>query len=133
VARRFSATVDSLLAGQPVLTTLVPTVAPMPLTPTARGQLAHLQKQVQQWQQVSQILTPLVVVSPAVAEYAPLATQLSAIATLLQQRLAQLASGQPMLPAWQTEAKLQLDAAQKPVGQTELAIIKASRKLIGVQ
>jgi len=133
VARRFSATVDSLLAGQPVLATLVPTVAPMPLTPAARGQLAHLQKQVQQWQSVGQALTPLVVVSPAVAEYAPLATQLSAIATLLQQRLAQLASGQPMLPAWQTEAKLQLDAAQKPVGQTELAIIKAAKKLVGVQ
>jgi hexosaminidase len=130
VARRFSATVDSLLAGQPVLTTLVPTVAPLPLTPVARGQLAHLQKQVQQWQQVSQVLTPLFIVSPPLAEYAPLATQLSAIATLLQQRLTQLASGQPMLPAWQTEAKLQLDAAQKPVGQTELAIIKAARRLL---
>ena len=132
VARRFSVTVDSLLAGQPVLTTLVPTVAPLPLTPAARGQLAHLQKQVQQWQPVSQVLTPLFVVSPSLAEYAPLATQLSAIATLLQQRLTQLASGQPILPAWQTEAKLQLDAAQKPVGQTELAIIKAARRLIGL-
>ena len=132
VARRFAATVDSLLLSQPVLATLVPTVAPMPLTPAARGQLAHLQKQVQQWQQASQNLTPLFVVAPALAEYAPLAAQLGAVATLLAQRLAQLESGQPMLPAWQTEAKLQLDAVQKPVGQAELAIIKAARRLLGL-
>jgi hexosaminidase len=133
VARRFGATVDSLLTGQPVLTTLVPTVAPMTLTPAARGQLAHLQKQVQQWQQVSQTLTPLFVVAPNLGEYAPLATQLATVATLLQQRLVQLESGQPVLPAWQTEAKLQLDAAQKPAGQAELAIIKAAKRLAGVQ
>jgi hexosaminidase len=132
VARRFAATVDSLLTGQPALLTLVPTVAPMSLTPTARGQLAHLQKQVQQWQQASQNLTPLFVVAPALAEYAPLASQLGTVATLLQQRLTQLASGQSMLPAWQTEAKLQLDAAQKPVGQAELAIMKAARRLAGL-
>ena len=132
VARRFTATVDSLMAAQPVLTGLVPTVAPMPLTPVARGQLAHLQQQVQQWQQASHDLTPLFVVSPPMAEYAPLAAQLSIVATLLQQRLTQLASGQPMLPAWQEAAKLQLDTAQKPVGQAELAIIKAARRLVGL-
>ena len=132
VARRFGATVDSLMAAQPVLTSLVPTVAPMPLTPMARGQLAHLQRQVQQWQQASQGLTPLFVVSPALAEYAPLAAQLAVVATLLQQRLTQLQSGQPMMPAWQETTKLQLDAAQKPVGQAELAIIKAARRLAGL-
>jgi hexosaminidase len=129
VARRFGATVDSLMAGQPVLTSLVPTVAPMPLTPAARGQLARLQKQVQQWQQATQALTPLFATSPAMAEYAPLAVQLGAVAAVLQQRLGQLESGQPVLPAWQTEAKAQLEAAQKPVGQAELAIIKAAKKL----
>lgn len=133
VARRFGATVDSLLTGQPVLTSLVPTVAPMPLTPAARGQLARLQKQVQQWQAVSQALAPLFVVAPNLGEYAPLATQLATVAALCQQRLTQLESGQPVLPAWQTEAKTQLDAAQKPVGQAELAIVKAARKLVGVQ
>jgi len=132
VARRFGVTVDSLMAAQPVLTSLVPTVAPMPLTPAARGQLAHLQKQVLQWQQATRDLTPLFVVSPSAAEYAPLAAQLSVVATLLQQRLTQLASGQPMLPAWQEASKLQLDTAQKPVGQAELAIIKAARRLIGL-
>ena len=132
VARRFAATVDSLMAAQPVLTSLVPTVAPMPLTPVARGQLLHLQKQVQQWQQATHDLTPLFVVSPSLTEYAPLAAQLSLVATLLQQRLSQLASGQPMLPAWQEGAKLQLDAAQKPVGQAELALIKAARRLVGL-
>jgi hexosaminidase len=130
VARRFAATVDSLMAGQPALAALVPTVAPLPLTPAARGQLAHLQKQVQQWQSVSQVLTPLFVVAPALAEYAPLATQLSAVAGLLLQRLTQLASGQPLLPAGQADAKALLDAAQKPVGQAELAIIKAARRLL---
>ncbi len=130
VARRFATTVDSLMAGQPALAALVPTVSPLPLTPVARGQLARLQKQVQQWQSVSQVLTPLFVVNPALAEYAPLATQLSAVAGLLQQRLTQLASGQPLLPAGQADAKAQLDAAQKPVGQAELAIIKAARRLL---
>jgi hexosaminidase len=57
---------------------------------------------------------------------------LGTVATLLQQRLTQLGSGQSMLPAWQTEAKLQLDAAQKPVGQAELAIMKAARRLAGL-
>ena len=133
VARRFGATVDSLLAGQPALTTLVPTVAPMTLTPTARNQVAHLRKLAQQWQQASQALTPLFVVAPTLSEYAPLAAQLAVVATLLQQRLMQLESGQPVLPAWQTEAKLQLDAAQKPAGQAELAIIKAAKRLAGVQ
>jgi len=132
VARRFGATVDSLIAGQPVLTNLVPTVAPMPLTPAARGQLTRLQKQVQQWQQATQALTPLFAASPAMAEYAPLAVQLGAVATVLQQRLGQLESGQPVLPAWQTEARAQLEAAQKPVGQAELAIIKAAKKLAGL-
>ncbi|MGI4865727.1 MAG: family 20 glycosylhydrolase [Janthinobacterium lividum] len=132
VARRFAATVDSLMSAQPVLTSLLPTVAPMPLTPVARGQLAHLQQQVQQWQQATHDLTPLFVVSPPMAEYAPLAAQLSIVATLLQQRLTQLASGQPVMPAWQDAAKLQLDTAQKPVGQAELAIIKAARRLVGL-
>ncbi|RYY20575.1 MAG: beta-hexosaminidase [Cytophagaceae bacterium] len=132
VARRFGVTVDSLLASQPVLTSLVPTVVPLPLTPVARGQLAHLQQQVQQWQRASQDLTPLFIVSAPLAEYAPLAAQLSLVATLLQQRLTQLESGQPTMPAWQTAAKLQLDAAQKPAGQAELAIIKAARRLVGL-
>jgi hexosaminidase len=105
----------------------------MPLTPAARGQLAHLQKQVKQWLGVGSALTPLFVVAPNLGEYAPLATQLATVATLLQQRLTQLESGQPVLPAWQTEAKVQFDAAQKPAGQAELAIIKAAKKLAGVQ
>ena len=133
VARRFGVTVDSLMAGQSALATLVPTVAPMTLTPAARSQVAHLRQQVQQWLQASSALTPLFVVAPNLGEYAPLATQLATVATLMQQRLAQLESGQPVLPAWQTEAKAQLDAAQKPAGQAELAIIKAARRLAGVQ
>ncbi len=132
VARRFGVTVDSLMAGQPVLTSLVPTVAPMSLTPAARSQVAHLRQQVQQWQQATQALTPLFVVAPALGEYAPLAAQLATVATLLEQRLIQLEKGQPVLPTWQTEAKTQLDAAQKPVGQAELAIIKAARRLAGL-
>jgi hexosaminidase len=132
VARRFGATVDSLLAAQPVLTTLVPTVAPMPLTPIARRQLAHLQKQVAQWQQSTQALTPLFAAAPNLVEYAPLATQLGVVAELLKQRLTQLESGQPVLPASQSTIKAQLDAAQKPAGQAELAIIGAARRLVGL-
>ncbi|MGI4740464.1 MAG: beta-N-acetylhexosaminidase [Janthinobacterium lividum] len=132
VARLFGATVDSLLAGQPALSTVLPTVVPAALTPTARRQLAHLQAQAAQWQLASQNLTPLFALVPAMAEYAPLATQLGQVATLLQQRLAQLASGQPTMPAWQATAKTQLDAAQKPAGQAELAIIGAARRLAGL-
>jgi hexosaminidase len=64
------------------------------------------------------------------AEYAPLAAQLSIVAGLLNQRLTQLEQRQPTVPATQAAAKLQLDAAQKPVGQTELAIIGAARRLM---
>ncbi len=35
-------------------------------------------------------------------------------------------------PAAQAAARLQLDAAQKPVGQVELAIIGAARRLLGL-
>ncbi|GAB3636957.1 hypothetical protein GCM10027422_25470 [Hymenobacter arcticus] len=128
-ARRFSTTADSLLAS---LSIGVPTfpAAPPVLSPAAKRQLASLQGQVASWQRATEALPALFVVSPSLAEYAPLAAQLSIVTDLLSQRLTQLAQGQAPLPAWQAAAKLQLDAAQKPAGQAELAIIGAARRLV---
>jgi hexosaminidase len=129
-ARRFGATADSLLAG---LSIAVPTfpAAPLQLSPAASRQLASLRRQVAAWQQATIDLTPLFALSPSVAEYAPLAAQLGVVAGLLAPRLTQIEQGQPAAPAAQAAARLQLDAAQKPVGQVELAIIGAARRLLG--
>ncbi|MGI4738973.1 MAG: beta-N-acetylhexosaminidase [Janthinobacterium lividum] len=132
VARRFGATADSLVASLSIAVPTFPATAPT-LSPAAKRQLASLQSQVAGWQRATEALPPLFAASSGLAEYAPLADQLAVVAGLLSQRLTQLAQGQPVLPAAQTEAKLQLDAAQKPTGQAELAIIKAAKKLAGVQ
>jgi len=112
----------------------VPTfpAAPPTLTPATRRQLASLRQQVAGWQQAVAGLTPLFGASPSLAEYAPLSIQLGLVANLLGPRLAQIEQGQPLVPAAQAAAKAQLDAAQKPVGQVELAIIGAARRLLGL-
>jgi hexosaminidase len=130
-ARRFGATADSLLASLSIGVPTFPATPPK-LSPAARRQLASLRQQVAEWQRAPEALTPLFASSPSLAEYAPLAAQLGLVANLLAQRLTQIEQGQPAPPAAQAAAKLQLDAAQKPVGQAELAIIGAARRLLGV-
>jgi len=131
VARRFGATADSLVASLSIAVPTFPATAPT-LSPAAKRQLASLQNQVASWQRATEALPPLFAASPGLAEYTPLAAQLGIVAGLLSQRLTQLAQGQPVLPAAQAAAKLQLDAAQKPAGQAELAIIDAARRLMGL-
>ena len=128
-ARRFGATADSLLANLRIAVPTFPAASPK-LTPAARRQLASLRQQVAAWQRATTDLAPLFVASPSLAEYAPLATQLGIVANLLAARLTQIEQGQPTVPATQAAAKLQLDAAQKPVGQTELAVVGAARRLL---
>ncbi len=131
VARRFGATADSLLASLSIGVPTFPATPPV-LSPEASRQLASLRQQVAEWQRATEQLPPLFVVSPSLAEYAPLAAQLGIVAGLLSQRFAQLLAGQAPPPAWQAAAKLQLDVAQKPTGQAELAIIGAARRLVGM-
>jgi hexosaminidase len=131
VARRFGATADSLLAGLRIGVPTFPATPPQ-LSPAGRRQLASLRRQVAEWQRVLEALTPLFVASPSLAEYAPLATQLGLVANLLAPRLTQIEQGQPLPAAAQAAARLQLDAAQKPVGQVELAISVAARRLLGL-
>ncbi|MDJ0365077.1 family 20 glycosylhydrolase [Hymenobacter sp. H14-R3] len=130
-ARRFGATADSLLASLRIGMPTFPAVPPV-LSAAAKRQLASLQSQIAGWQRAIEQLPPLLVLSPSLAEYAPLAAQLGVVVSLLDQRLAQLTQGQPLLPPWQAAAKGQLDAAQKPAGQAELAIISAARRLVGL-
>jgi hexosaminidase len=129
VARRFGATADSLLASLSLVVPKFPAAPPV-LSPAAQRQLASLRGQVASWQRATEALPALFAVSPSLAEYAPLATQLSMVAGLLDQRLTQLAQGQAPPPGWQATTKFQLDAAQKPAGQAELAIIGAARRLV---
>ncbi|MBO2032219.1 family 20 glycosylhydrolase [Siccationidurans ginsengisoli] len=130
-ARRFGATADSLLASLSIAVPTFPATPPK-LTPAATRQLASLRQQVTEWQRATEALPPLFVTSPSLAEYAPLAAQLGVVANLVEQRLTQVEQGQPTIPAAQAAAKLQLDAAQKPVGQVELAVIGAARRLLGM-
>ena len=135
VARRFGATADSLLREVALapLTSATAAAAPAQLSPAAQRQLAALRRQVAAWQQATATLPPLLVASPTLTEYAPLAAQLGVVCELLSQRFLQIQQGQAPLPAWVAAAKLQLDAAQKPAGQAELAIIGAARRLVGAQ
>jgi hexosaminidase len=134
VARRFGATVDSLLRETTLapLTSATAAAGPVPLSPAGQRQLAYLQRQVATWQQATTALPPLLVVNPSLTEYAPLAAQLSMVCELLGQRFQQLQQGLAPLPTWVAGAKVQLDAATKPAGQVELSIIGAARRLVGL-
>nr|GFC94666.1 beta-hexosaminidase 2 [Tanacetum cinerariifolium] len=107
--------------------------APYPIALPALQTLAAVAEPVKEYKRHFQGYTYTTATTyNRLVDAAPAESELATVATLLAQRLAQLESGQPMLPAWQTEAKTQLDAAQKPVGQAELAIIKAARRLAGL-
>ncbi|NML67755.1 family 20 glycosylhydrolase [Hymenobacter sp. RP-2-7] len=135
VARRFGLTADSLLREVALapLTSATAAAAPAQLSAAGQRQLAALQRQVATWQQATTELPPLLVASPNLTEYAPLAAQLGVVCELLSQRFLQLQQGQAPLPAWVAAAKVQLEAAAKPAGQAELAIIGAAKRLVGVQ
>ena len=77
-------------------------------------------------------MQPLFLSNASLQEYAPLSAQLSAVGMLLLERLTQLQTGQAPSLAWQKAARATLDAAQAPVGQAELAVVKAVRKLAGL-
>jgi hexosaminidase len=122
VARRFAVLVDSVMAGGG------------PLQPAAvrKPQLLRLRTQLRLWQLNEPKLTPLLAMNPALGEYAPLSSRLTAVSKLLLERLGQLEKGQTASAAWVAGARATLEEAHKPVGQTELAIVKAARKLAGL-
>ena len=122
VARQFAALVDS------VVTRGAGSAGPAP----APQQVAALRAQLLRWQANDALLQPLLLLSPALREYAPLSARLSAVATLLLDRLTQLQAGQPAPAAWLAAARATLDAAQAPAGQAELAVVRAARRLAGV-
>jgi hexosaminidase len=122
VARRFAATVDSLLA----------TGSPLPRTAAPRRQLLALRTQLLSWQANDTRLQPLFLSNLSLKEYAPLSASLAAVANVLLERLSQLEQGQAPAPAWLAAARATLDAAQAPAGQAELAIVKAAHKLLGL-
>ena len=122
VARRFGVLVDSVLAGG----------AGPGRSGAAVRQLVALRTQLLGWQANDTRLQPVLLVNIDLREYAPLSTQLAAVATLLLERLAQLQTGQAAPAAWLARARTTLDAAQAPAGQAELAIVRAARKLAGI-
>ena len=123
VARRFAVLVDSVVASI--------SLPPVQRLGTPR-QTAALRTQLVKWQANDVLLQPLLQRNPSLREYGPLSAQLSAVATLLLERLTQLQMGQAAPPAWLATARTTLTAAQAPAGQTELAIVKAARKLAGI-
>ncbi|WP_400193889.1 family 20 glycosylhydrolase [Hymenobacter sp. B81] len=125
VARRFGVTLDSLLrqprTSQGALST----------APEARRLLRRVQAQLQSWQQNDARVQPLLQLNPDLREYAPLSTQLTIVATLALQRLEQLEKGQKPTAEWLAAAQKQLETAQKPAGQAELALAtKLSKQLL---
>ena len=122
VARRFGALVDSVMNGA---------AGPSQSVASMR-QLAVLRAQLLLWQANDTRLQPLLLVNFPLREYASLSIQLAAVSTVLLERLAQLQTNQPAPTAWQARARTTLDAAQAPVGQAELAIVRTARKLAGL-
>ena len=123
VARRFSALVDSVVAAS---------AAGLLRAPAALRQQTVLRAQLLRWQANHALLQPLLLLSPVLPEYAPLSAQLQAVAAVLLDRLTQLQTGQAASAAWLAAARVTLNAAQAPVGQAELAVVKAARKLVGI-
>ena len=123
VARRFSALVDSVVAAS---------TAGLLRAPAALRQQTVLRAQLLRWQANHALLQPLLLLSPVLPEYAPLSAQLQAVAAVLLDRLTQLQTGQAASAAWLAAARVTLNAAQAPVGQAELAVVKAARKLVGI-
>jgi len=124
VARVFSWRVDSLLAARPT------TLGPLPKTPAIRATLATLREQLKRWQANDEKCQALLTSSPALAEYAPLSTQLHLLAALGLERLTQLESGTVPSAAWLATAQKQLETAKAPAGQAELAVVAGFRKLL---
>lgn len=123
-ARVFHATLDSLLAAPRAKLT------ELPRTPATRRQLSYLRAQLKAWQQNDARVQPLLQLNADLREYAPLSAQLTTVATLLLQRLEQLEKGQAASTQWLAAAQKQLEAAQKPAGQAELALAtKLSKQL----
>ncbi|MDO7876933.1 family 20 glycosylhydrolase [Hymenobacter sp. ASUV-10] len=122
VARRFAMLVDSVVAGG----------GPLQTGAGRQRQLMSLRTQLLLWQANETSLTPILALNPALGEYAPLSSRLTAVSKLLLERLVQLEKGQTAPARWVAGAKATLDDAQKPAGQAELAIVKAARKLAGI-
>ncbi|MFD2786469.1 beta-N-acetylhexosaminidase [Hymenobacter rubripertinctus] len=124
VAREFGCQVDTLLNYHTAAG------AGLPATPAARVLLGTLRQQLQTWQANNSRLVPLLAASPTLTEYAPLSAALSTAAALGLERLAQLEKGQAPSVAWRAAALQQLDALNKPAGQTELAVLPHLRRLV---
>ncbi|MBD2724082.1 beta-N-acetylhexosaminidase [Hymenobacter armeniacus] len=122
-ARRFGVLVDSVVAA---------TGSAAGRSSATARQVATLRTQLLRWQANDVLLQPQLLLNPTLREYAPLSTNLAAVAKLLLERLTQLQTGQAASAAWQASAKKVLDVAQAPAGQAELAIVRAARKLAGL-
>lgn len=128
VAREFGTAVDGMLE----YLKLAPTADRFQGKPS-RALLAYLTTQARLWQNNDVLVQPVLQQNPTLQEYAPLSSQLRAIATLALERLEQLEKGQAPTAAWQAAALKQLDAAKAPAGQTELAVVPAIRRLVEVK
>lgn len=130
-ARLFAATVDSLLLLMPA-TNANQVAATLPRTAVSRRHLATLRQQLSSWQQTDFQLSALLARQPALREYTPLATNLSVLAALLQQRLTQLERGMAVQKG-KAPARLLLPATlSKPAGQASLApaLLQAAGRLL---
>ncbi|OWP64420.1 beta-hexosaminidase [Hymenobacter amundsenii] len=127
VARAFGWQVDSMLTAYGAAG------ANRTTPPAARALLLRMRRQLQTWQTNNSRLIPLLATSPTLTEYAPLSANLSTAATLALERLALLERAEAPTAAGQAAALKQLDALNKPAGQTELAVLPHLRRLVGLR
>ncbi|MBT2557365.1 family 20 glycosylhydrolase [Hymenobacter sp. ISL-91] len=126
VARNFNCRVDSLQDAMKATDARGPVFA---MLASRRNALA-MRQQLQTWQANNSRLIPLLAASPTLTEYAPLSAALSAAAALGLERLALLEKQQQPDAEWQASALKQLNALNKPAGQTELAVLPVIRRLV---
>ncbi|NVO86784.1 beta-N-acetylhexosaminidase [Hymenobacter terrestris] len=126
VARNFNCRVDSLMEAMSTAQARGSVFA----MSASRRNAVTMRQQLQTWQANHSLLIPLLASSPTLTEYAPLSAALSAAAALGLERLALLEKQQQPDAEWQAEAIKQLDALNKPAGQTELVLLPAIRRLV---
>lgn len=125
VARDFNCMVDSL-----TIYARSDSHGPIFLIDDSHRTALAMRRQLQTWQANHSRLIPRLGSSPTLTEYAPLSAALSAAAALGLERLALLEQQQQPDAEWQAAALKQLDALNKPAGQTELAVLPAIRRLV---
>jgi hexosaminidase len=84
----------------------------------------------ERWRSIKPSIDVLIDQSPALAEVRPLADDLAALAAVGLEAVSYLRQGVVPAPEWHASASARIEAAGKPKGQLEFAILPAMKRLV---